>query len=1452
MEVPPDICALDYLVGTLATAYKGSLQSLICRDFCIKQAPQGLVFTGRILALPSGNIQACLIQSGIEIDRAPVVDGTFELNSERDILQKDSSLQIDILQEGRHIGTFLLKQISGSEAYVSAIELSEDLRGLNMRLLHESVRAKPGLNEKAEKIISFMASTKKDWKQIIPDLTVFMNDLFWYQRDAFYIWFDAINRILIRALRTIHGHEKERAVRNLIALAELISENEGDPLLRGKYLSRWSELIVSERVEPGLNFKAFFKIIPSIQNSAPGTAVDELKKLILHSLSRSLETMPVISRGALDLLGKHLPSRERLRISLFLQENREKLIREISGLTSGIPEEPDKGIEEALTLIETDPLEVILSGIIRACDSLERNDLIYLLTNLFRFLKPVQPERLIKNSHRIRSLLALFLKNRDVKAFSILLDEVSSKEESIRREVLLSEQLGEEILSTEDRAIRRVYLDNLKKVFIPPPSISGTSEETWAWRFNREHLSTLKSFMKILSLGFPEAREILISVVCNLAITDVYIPDEALFQRQVSEVLNSPLPRTDFLPLYLLIKQLPVFFNDVGASGNLRDLSTEIDSWGNDPLLYFLRKQIHVNASPRNIDLVKSIMEAWASGDPAALAQLVPVEILHSINPGKIHEYSGPFRILLEERELLVKGKILFKKLATLPPEVLKESVSSLNAGAEIKKKVLLLILIFQEVLRKYSLLSSNPVSGESLCPAINKEIEKIARAISVIRDEEKTLPQESLYFKRHIAFGIPSVIGSYHEQKFDAMREMLIAENRISLLVEDSLERMEGPAGEKKITLSLPVMILDALNRLLELLGLGNQKIKEYITILGNNILVSGQMMDILRMIQKELTWQMEVLYREFHPPLRSLLESLPESHLPEHLRRIAPERTARERRLADILIRKLLGRITGLEELDRVINRFIQVIERETIARHPSEVTKAEKRGDRILCLFDETGEDEAIQNAPFIGSKALNLILLKKRGLPVPPGAVFSSSLTGNFEEFFSTAEADRLLRKAVRHIEELSGLNYGKSENPLFLSVRSGSYVSMPGILSSILYVGFNDETLEGFARYSGNRWLALDSYRRFIEHYGIVVSGLDESIFDMIKNDLLQRKSLEKIEGLDESSLKELVNRYLESLTRAGFSIPEDPFLQLRESIKGIYRSWLSNKAVRFRQAMGISDSWGTAVTLMQMIYGNDRDAGAAVFFTRKPFTMEEKIYGEIREAATGDDIVYGRINNRPLSRDQNGGGRISLEETDPSLFRLFNEIAARVEDTMGGLPQEVESAYIRRGDTTEIYILQTKRMEFHRGYTDRFHEVCRMESNIVGRGTGVHGGALSGIASFSEDPAVLKRLREEYEMPLILLRTDTSTDDASLMPELDGLITAHGGATSHAAILAQKFDLTAVVGCRTLEIRERPSGRKYAVIGDMEFNEGDQISLDGATGIIYSGVCTITEKRDGF
>jgi pyruvate,orthophosphate dikinase len=304
------------------------------------------------------------------------------------------------------------------------------------------------------------------------------------------------------------------------------------------------------------------------------------------------------------------------------------------------------------------------------------------------------------------------------------------------------------------------------------------------------------------------------------------------------------------------------------------------------------------------------------------------------------------------------------------------------------------------------------------------------------------------------------------------------------------------------------------------------------------------------------------------------------------------------------------------------------------------------------------------------------------------------------------------------------------------------------------------------------------------------------------------------------------------------------------FGQLIECVKAVYGSWYTERAIQYRKAVGISDHWGTSVALMQMIYGNDAGSGTSVFFTRKPFSHLKGIYGETRERATGSELVYGRSLNQPITRQQAFGGQKSLEETDPELFRMHEELAFRIEQAMRGLPQEVEVTYTKRPDGQRIiYVLQTRRMEFHRGPVRRFDDICGMESRVIGRGAGVFGGALSGVATFSDDPVRIRKIKKERNLPLILLRKEASTDDVLLMPEVDGIITATGGATSHAAILAQKFNVTAVVGCSEMKMMKNAEGRLTAIIGRFPVEAGATLSIDGSTGIVYSGLCSTAAQE---
>lgn len=1442
MSFKNEICFFDYLIGTLSTAYKGSLKSLICKDFCIKADDNRVVFSGKIISLPEGKTEACLIEAGNEIERVEILDGAFELFTTKEIFETAPSLQIDIVQQGRHIGTFLLKRESHHGNFISAVELSRDLEGINLRRLNESVQDKPGLREKSEKIISNIASTKRDWASLSEEIALFMHDLFWHSKSAFDLWLEIALRIMIRAAEFTGKTEKGKLLRNLISIAEWILEKEGDKENKKRWLSIWTEGIVSSAIEPGGYSRYLLKLAPSLKGLVSDALIKKFNQFTFNAIKEYLNSYPVIDKEVLDQVNASLTLKDSDLFMLFSKEYKEQNLFILeNSLLYGVETE-DKLYRSISPYLEGIPLKIILETLIKALktDNLNAADLIF--EEFFKLLKESDKEDIELVKGELKRLFSLISERGLIEFFGKIITGLNILDAEIRSEILLSEYLFETIKQSGNQTLVERYIKEITSVIIPPPHFTGISSDTWAPEFNKNHPLMLSKYMRILANSTHHHKPVLLHVISNLTITGTFIPDEMLFQREVSRFLNSPAPKAEYLLSYILLKRLPVFFNEIGASGRLRDLSTEIDSWGDDPLLYFLRKQIHVNASRENINLTKAILLCWITGNIEPVSGFLPDEIRNSIDNSLVSRYRDVARKILSHLGVLSGNMELdFKRLSLLDLES-----QPVDIKTDEEKKLFLLIRIYQELLNKYNPYAFKGIHPASFDKEIPRVVNRLRRLKETILSPVETRPEESLYFKRHIAFGIPSVIGSYHEAKFDAFKEIIREENWLRLITEDFIQ-----SGEKNPSLSFDttISIIDALLNLLEITGLPNIKMREYSTVLRFNHLEKDQIADVIRMIQHELTWHVEVLYREFHPHLKEVISLMPEEQIPKHLLRISPERDGRERKIADILIRDIISTVTGLDELDRLLNSALLWIESGKISTFSS--TSVADQSDRYIYFFDRTNPDEAVRNAPQLGSKALNLILLKIKGLLVPEGFVLSSALTEKADTFFSSKEGIKILEEGLSYLEEKTGLRLGDGTRPLFLSVRSGSYISMPGILSSILYVGINDKTIEGFSKKTGSRWLALDSYRRFIEHYASVVLNIPEELIENEKKEFLSHTGIDDLSMTSEDMLYDLIDRLMGIIEREDKSIPADPFEQLIESVKAIYLSWQSPRAAGYRRAMGISHRWGTAVTVMQMIQGNAKTGGASVFFTRRPFTLEKGIYGEIRESATGDDIVYGRINNRPISKDASRKQTESLEETDPELFSYYEKIAKEVENSFGGLPQEVESAYVRVGDKPVIYILQSKRMEFSKGYSDRFHDICRMESNIVGRGIGVHGGALSGVVVLSSSPEIIKELKDKSGLPAILLRPETNTDDSTLMPLIEGLITSRGGATSHAAILAQKFDITAVVGCTDL-VFHYDEEKPYITIGGERFYEGDQISLDGATGIIYSGVCSITEKRDAF
>jgi len=1451
MEKATDICYLDYLVGTLATAYKGLVTSLVARDFCITVREDTTEFKGTIISLPEGQYIICLMNGGIEIARNDLRAGSFRLITDSSAIETAGNLQLDVVQNGRHIGTFLLKKETRGGVFASAIEVSQDLRGIRAVALVDSVKEWDGIKRTAEMLISHILSTKKDWRSLSEDINSFSKDLFWTVRDAFYLWHEVLIRFSLRAYENGDKGLRNRALSNILSLIELPLEKETDTAKLAHFASVWIQELSSTRIDFSLRAGHMLRTLGQVSERLPELDLNPLIRAFLLSLKDKAASSHALKARLFDALGEGLSGELLLPLTKYSDKARNIFIHTIDEIKKRL----ENGTESSLLLDDIRPLDVHLldreNMLAVFFDTLTANiskisdrNLAYALSVLpdVNDLGADARRIVIMN---ITALLKILLAEKRGGACRLMLETTGVS--SLNDDILLSAGTARAILASSDEELIAFYQERLKGIIIPPPKVSGLSRDTWAEIVNPSHLKRLSAFLGIIAADGMRLKDILVHVISNLFITGVWIPDDRLFQRDISSYLNSGVLKNNFLLHYLLLRKFPSYFSEVGASGRIRELTTDIDSWGDDTVLYFLRKQVHVNASSNNIRLIEQIISAWVWHDLSLLNKWVPEDIISGMKKDHLAMYSPAMRHLFNSLDIISGDTVQFEKLLECTDSDLDRTAESIDTKEEVRKKITLLCRIYREIRAKYDLQGARTERLADLKTGFAEALERLRQLKAIYTSGEKTLPSESLYFKRHIAFGIPSVIGSYHEPKFDSLAQTFRIEEQVRLLLEDLILQVEktGEATDAG-TLRTWIECLGYIHELFVLHELDNFQAGEALVILKTSGLRLSQVSDVLKIWQRELTWMVELCYRTFRKPLTDLLMRYPRQDLPGFLMRIGTDDESFIDKAVDVTIRDVISSVTGFEELDRLLNSLIKkissLVESGRDFRMPDPgVIERQK-----WYLLSDLSPAKVSALAPLLGSKAKNLVYLRDRGIRVPYGAVFPSDNTAYYEEYVSGPEFKHTLREAVSAIERKTGLTFGGRADPLFLSVRSGSYISMPGILSSILYCGMNRNTLEGFADATGDPWAACDSYRRFIRHYAEVALEAETSIFERIQNEILERKGVKELRDLDAGGMQEIVDLCLGRLEESGLRIPEDPYEQLERSVQAIYRSWYSGKADQFRKAMAVSEYWGTSVTLMNMIYGNRRGSGASVFFTRIPVSFGRGIYGEIREAGTGDDLVYGRFTNRPLSRRQTSRDD-SLEDRDPDLYRAYNEMALRVEDAMGGIPQEVESAYVMEGNRRLIYILQTKRMEFGTGSAERFDDSCRMESSVIGRGIGVHGGALSGIVTFTASTEHIRKLKEDSQQPVILLRRETNTDDVSVMPGIDGIITSIGGATSHAAILSQKFDVTAVVGCTDMKI----SDAKYmphAVIGNYEVREGSPISIDGSTGLIYSGICLLRIK----
>lgn len=503
------------------------------------------------------------------------------------------------------------------------------------------------------------------------------------------------------------------------------------------------------------------------------------------------------------------------------------------------------------------------------------------------------------------------------------------------------------------------------------------------------------------------------------------------------------------------------------------------------------------------------------------------------------------------------------------------------------------------------------------------------------------------------------------------------------------------------------------------------------------------------------------------------------------------------------------------------------------------------------KYVYLFNEG--NASMKN--LLGGKGANLAEMTGLGLPVPQGFTVSTEAC---TRYYQDGEkiADEIVTQifdALKEMEKISAKTFGDLNDPLLFSVRSGARASMPGMMDTVLNLGLSDVAVEGLAKQTGNERFAYDSYRRFIQMFSDVVMEIPKAKFDELFDRVKEENNVENDADLSAGNLKEIVKLFKELYAKEhGSQFPQDPKVQLLESVQAVFRSWDNPRAIVYRRMNDIPGDWGTAVNVQLMVFGNmGDDSGTGVAFTRNPATGEKKLYGEFLMNAQGEDVVAGIRTPRPISE---------LKELMPQVYTQFADIAQKLEDHYSDM-QDMEFT-IEKG---KLFMLQTRNgkrtasaalkiavdlvneakltknealLKIDPKALDSllhptFDPKAIKSARAIAKGLAASPGAACGKIYFTADAAV-EAVNAGAEV--ILVRQETSPEDIEGMYAANGILTSRGGMTSHAAVVARGMGTCCVAGCGEVLISEM---NKTMTADGKVYNEGDYISLDGSTGQVF-------------
>jgi len=742
--------------------------------------------------------------------------------------------------------------------------------------------------------------------------------------------------------------------------------------------------------------------------------------------------------------------------------------------------------------------------------------------------------------------------------------------------------LGGEVFDRGNSRMVEAFLWGAVRFGFQHANVVGV-DENWQPLSNPAHLANIRVWLYLIMREPKWCSTLFSALIIHLKLSGTCVKDTDLFQRDITELLDHPIE-----PIYNLSKQftklMPVFFNEIGSEGELRDVSTELDEIHKrkDVLIHFLRKQGHVESSNLIVDFIQAIFLFWKTKDTSVLTPYLPEEVYCQVKPNSKfvddqHAISKLFwkglsidrvqDILLKDQEQITK--FLSQQVDVNPSEL---------------RRFELLVRMYKLLHKKYNL------GFQQLRSEVNKAVsdgfteigqlnevledgttEECLEALfgaldglkKVILSDEKFEAREDIYYKRHIAVDIPSVYGRYKERKFDALSLTFRLENLANIY----LERLPETVNLSIITQATFYNIVRCITlylRALEIDGITSRRLATYLSLLKNSLKVPRfsytQYLDIFRGMSEGVK---DIIYASIiniHQNNLSII--IPQigldNLLPKYQGLYDEEDSINTvQGLSEMFFRELISSTFGLQHLDNFILRILQTLE-----------SQRDLLDERKLDLLMTYNHDRALSplhdlnpftnNLIHLGNKGFNLATLTEDGKQVPPAFVITTEIfrcrdvvlgySQTREEFMQR------IRKSLSEIELLAGKKFGDPESPLLLSVRSGGSISMPGMMATVHNVGFNEELINEFVALGGNASLAWDNYRRFLQSWAMI-SGMEREDFQVLMNDAKMRHGVELKREFSSEQMEALALSYQRLIRQKGIGIPDDPWLQLANGIE---------------------------------------------------------------------------------------------------------------------------------------------------------------------------------------------------------------------------------------------------------------------------------------------------------